>query len=29
MQLTGPVFDEDWLQTEYDMTEEFIRDFYW
>jgi DNA mismatch repair protein MutS len=28
MQLTGPVFDEDWLQTEYDMTEEFIRDFY-
>ena len=27
MQLTGPVFDEVWLQTEYDMTEEFIREF--
>jgi len=23
-QMTGPVFDEDWLQTEYEMTEEFI-----
>jgi DNA mismatch repair protein MutS len=28
MQMTAPVFDEAWLQREYDMTEEFIRDFF-